>query len=121
MSEKKTKKVAGNVEVAADTDPLVKARAAAKAKTEEKQAREDGLTWKFVPEKERTDEQNKIKLAPQAKVIVDTLSEFKDGTDRKTLLKTLAEEGKLITRQPVERIVAFYKKRLVESGAIVIE
>lgn len=59
------------------------------------------------------------KLAPQARVIVNVLSEFKDGVTREDLNKAL--EGKLQTRQPIGRIVTYYQKLLVESGYISID
>jgi hypothetical protein len=63
--------------------------------------------------------QEGAKLAPQARVIVNVLSEFKNGVTREDLNKAL--EGKLQTRQPIGRIVTYYQKLLVESGYISID
>ena len=55
------------------------------------------------------------KLPAQAVCIVNALEE--EGTLTKTQL-TAALDGVVQTKQPVERIVAFYQKRLVDAGYI---
>lgn len=57
------------------------------------------------------------KLAPQARVIVNTLEQMK-STDRESFVKALM--GKLQTRQPEGRILTYYQKLLVERGYITI-
>lgn len=59
------------------------------------------------------------KLAPQARVIVNVLADHPKGLTREDLCKAL--EGKLVTRQPIGRIVTYYQKNLVERGYISIE
>jgi hypothetical protein len=59
------------------------------------------------------------KLAPQARVIINVLSEHKAGLTREDLSKAL--DGKLQTRQPIGRIVTYYQKTLVERGYISID
>lgn len=59
------------------------------------------------------------KLAPQARVIVNVLSEHKDGVSRAELVTALT--GKLNTRQPEGRILTYYQKTLVERGYVRIE
>lgn len=59
------------------------------------------------------------KLAPQARVIVNVLADHKNGLVREDLSKAL--EGKLVTRQPVGRIVTYYQKLLCERGYITID
>lgn len=57
------------------------------------------------------------KLAPQARVIVNTMETLKTA-NRDELVKAL--DGKLQTRQPIGRIVTYYQKTLVEAGYITI-
>lgn len=59
------------------------------------------------------------KLAPQARVIVNVIGEHAEGITREDLSKAL--DGKLITRQPIGRIVTYYQKSLVEGGWISID
>jgi hypothetical protein len=107
MAEKKTKKP-----VEAAQEGAKKARAA-------RQTANAKSVWTFVPEKKRTEEQQKVKLAPQAQVIVDTIKEFAPITTE-DLIKKMDEQQKLITRQPRARILAYYKKDITEkSGACV--
>lgn len=58
-----------------------------------------------------------VKLAPQAQCIMNTLEAAgKDGLKRADLCTALT--GVLVTRQPVGRIVSYYQKALVNSGAV---
>ena len=57
------------------------------------------------------------KLAPQARVIVNTIETIKTA-DREALVKAL--DGKLQTRQPIGRILSYYQKSLVEAGYLTI-
>ena len=51
-----------------------------------------------------------LKLPPQAKIILDQLPNEGDGL---TFAEWVAKvEGKIQTRQPLERVVMFYKTRL---------
>lgn len=64
------------------------------------------------------------KLAPQARVIVDTIMESAgvgNAMDRDDLVAKLIEGGRLNTRQEPMRIVAYYVPRLKESGLIEAE
>lgn len=54
------------------------------------------------------------KLAPQAKVILDTLEAAGGPLTKSQLLESL--QGKIQTVQPVERILAFYQKCLIEGN-----
>ena len=55
------------------------------------------------------------KLQPQAKQMVDIIiAAGPDGIDRETLVAELTKVVK--TRQPVERIVAFYQQKLGAKG-----
>lgn len=54
----------------------------------------------------------------QARVIVATLQDAGKALTKSELVAELVEAGQLVTNQPVERIVAFYQKRLVEEGYI---
>ena len=65
------------------------------------------------------DPDEKAKLAPQARVIVATLKELQTAP-RDHLVKVLSD-GRLKTRQPVERIVGYYQKALETQGLIKIE
>jgi hypothetical protein len=59
------------------------------------------------------------KLPPQAQVIVNTLEAAgPDGLQRSELVENL--KPVLVTRQPVGRILSYYQKILVETGAVVI-
>jgi hypothetical protein len=58
------------------------------------------------------------KLAPQARVIVNTVHAAKSIT-REALINAL--DGKLVTRQPIGRIVTYYQKALIDAGYIAIE
>lgn len=67
------------------------------------------------------------KLAPQAKIICDHLK-LNEPVFKADLLAALAAEDKnqthgnvLNTRQPVERVLAFYQKKLIETGLVKIE
>lgn len=65
------------------------------------------------------DPDEKAKLAPQARVIVSTLKELKTAP-RDHLVKVLGD-GRLTTRQPVERILTYYQKSLETQGLIKME
>jgi hypothetical protein len=57
------------------------------------------------------------KLAPQAQCILNGVEAAgKDGITRENLVKALT--GVLVTRQPVGRIISYYQKTLVASGAV---
>jgi len=59
------------------------------------------------------------KLAPQAKTILNGIvAAGKGGLSRAQLVKDLT--GILQTRQPVGRIVSYYQKTLVSSGAVTL-
>lgn len=61
------------------------------------------------------------KTAPQAKVIIDVIAEkFGVGkeVERAEVIKTIEESGLLKTRQPVDRIIAYYQKPLRLEGII---
>ncbi len=60
------------------------------------------------------------KLAPQAQVIYDVLKGIGVGkeVDKETVLKQIEAEGKLKTRQPVERIVAYYLMPFKKEGLV---
>lgn len=58
-------------------------------------------------------------LAPQAGKIVEVVKGSPEGIGRAALLEAL--KPVLITRQPVERILAYYQSTLVEGGLIRIE
>jgi hypothetical protein len=59
------------------------------------------------------------KLAPQARVIINMMSQHPDGLSRAELVTAVT--GKLNTRQPEGRILTYYQKSLVERGYIRIE
>lgn len=59
------------------------------------------------------------KMAPQAKVIVNIIGTYPGGITRDDLVKAL--EGKIVTRQPIGRIVTYYQKTLADEGFISIE
>ena len=60
------------------------------------------------------------KLAPQAMVILNGIEAAGEkGIRRKDLISNIT--GILVTRQPVGRIVSYYQKELVASGAVVRE
>ena len=61
------------------------------------------------------------KCPPQAKVILDTITELGTDVPRADLLKALSrpvEEGGIKTNQTVERILGFYRPRLVAMGVL---
>lgn len=59
------------------------------------------------------------KLAPQARVIVAAVQAAgTTGITREALNTALT--GKLVTRQPIGRIVTYYQKLLIERGYLVI-
>jgi len=59
------------------------------------------------------------KLAPQAKGILNILTEAgAEGLSRKDLVTAM--EGVVESRQPLGRILSYYQKTLVESGAVEI-
>jgi hypothetical protein len=61
--------------------------------------------------------QDLTKGAPQAKMIVEILKGAgKKGLTRKELCEAMV--GKVVTRQPQSRILGYYQKDLVASGAI---
>ena len=58
------------------------------------------------------------KLPPQAVVILETLQ--KKGGKLETTKLFTALQGKLDTQQPINRIYAFYRKRLLDGGFITV-
>lgn len=58
------------------------------------------------------------KLAPQARVIVNTLETAGAPQEREALCKLL--EGKVTTRQPIGRILTYYQKLLSDRGYLTI-
>ena len=57
------------------------------------------------------------KLAPQAQAIVNIVKEAgKKGIVRSELLKAMEEV--VTTRQPIQRILAYYQKKIQEVGAV---
>ena len=57
------------------------------------------------------------KLAPQAQGIVNIIKEAgKKGCSRAELVAAM--EGVITTRQPMQRILAYYQKQLIEVGAV---
>lgn len=91
-----------------------------KKAAEERKVRESNETWERVEESKLTKEQKEVKLAPQATAIVETLA---NGSMKRTaLIAKLEETGVLKTRQPVGRIIAYYKKLLTEeSGRVAVK
>lgn len=89
------------------------------AAPKEKTVRGANDVFVFMPEDERTDDQKKAKkLPPQAAVIVECIRKAgKKGIGRKDLYAALPDAG-LVTRQPAERIVAYYQERLLKEGWI---
>jgi len=67
-----------------------------------------------------TGNESSKKLAPQARGIVNILKEAgKGGLTRAQLVEAM--KGVITTRQPEGRILSYYQKLLVESGAVTIE
>jgi len=56
------------------------------------------------------------KLPPQARIIVEQIASVKDGFERGQLIARL--KPLITTKQPVERILGYYQKRLIEEGYI---
>ena len=106
MAEKSTKKAQKPAD-AAPAAVVTKIAKVAKPKTVD--------IFKFVKPVAEGD-----KLAPQARVIVNVLSEHKEnGLKRDDLVTALV--GKLNTRQPESRILTYYQKALAVGGYIQIE
>ena len=60
------------------------------------------------------------KVAPQAQVIINTIrAAGAEGVNRGQLVANL--KGVLTTKQPEGRILSYYQKSLIESGAITLE
>lgn len=60
------------------------------------------------------------KLAPQAQLIMKHVKAAGDeGITREDLCKALTSDAEFTTRQPVERIVGYYQRPLVENGFLV--
>lgn len=108
MAEKSTKKVAKPANAPETPKPVeaVKVTKAPKITTVDK--------FHFLKAVSPED-----KLAPQARTIVNVLSEHKDGLSRADLVTALT--GKLNTRQPEGRILTYYQKLLTERGHLKIE
>lgn len=60
------------------------------------------------------------KMAPQMKVIIEQLASIGIGkeVDRDEFIKLLEANEKMVTRQPVARILAYYMPHLKEAGLI---
>lgn len=114
MAEKKTTKAPAAAAAAASTTPPAANTAGTAAAPAKVAAPKTIDTFKFVKAVDAT-----AKLAPQARVIVNVLSEHKDGLTREDLCKAL--DGKLVTRQPIGRIVTYYQKLLTEQGYVTID
>ena len=112
MAEKTTKKAPAAAAAAAQTTPPAANSEA--TKTAAPAAPKTIDTFKFVKPVAEGE-----KLATQARVIVNVLSEHKNGLVREDLVKAL--DGKLQTRQPIGRIVTYYQKLLVERGYVSID
>lgn len=110
---------AGGAPAAPATDPMAKARAARAAGG----GAQDGDIFTVVPEAKRTDEQKKVKLAPQAQVIGNAITAAgAKGISRKDLNAAMGDgvSGALKTKQPVGRIVTYYQKTLQDAGICTI-
>ena len=83
-----------------------------KAKSEKKASTRQSKTY------ERTDKAlvEGVTMPEQAKVILTVLAQNEGPMSKEALVAAL--DGKLTTKQPIERIIAFYQKRLVEDGYI---
>lgn len=61
-----------------------------------------------------------IKLPPQERIIVELIQgSGKDGISRADLLKLM--EGKVTTRQPLERILGYYQNDMVNRELVTVE
>ena len=69
-------------------------------------------TFEFV-----SDPKEDIKLAPQAKLIVEEVKKAGKIT-RVDLCKALGANPNFKTRQPIERIVTYYQKDLEKAGVL---
>jgi hypothetical protein len=56
------------------------------------------------------------KVPPQLQVIVEALAKYEHGVERSKLAKEI--EADLKTRQPPERVIQFYQKRLESEGVV---
>lgn len=113
MAKKETTKAPAAAEqAAAAVPPAANAGAAAPAAAAPKPAAKPDI-FTFVKQVGKDE-----KLAPQARVIVNTVESAGKPLDREELVKAL--DGKLQTRQPIGRIVTYYQKLLVERGYITI-
>lgn len=93
--------------------PIEKAQAAAKEKREKRKSALAERTYKFVKDADRTEEQLKVKLAPQEQAIIETVkANGAKGVKRPELIEQLKTGGKLVTKQPPERILGYYEKHL---------
>lgn len=72
----------------------------------------------FVKVKEYQEDTSK-RIAPQMKLIIETVQNAEKGITREALEKTLT--GKMVTRQPVGRVVAYYQKPMIDLGAITVQ
>lgn len=72
----------------------------------------------FIPVAEYKEDASK-RIAPQMKLIIATITAAgKGGITREALCKNLT--GAIVTRQPVNRVVTYYQKPMIELGAITI-
>lgn len=124
----KTTKTTKAPEVPASTEPTQAAapvdKAAAKAARETAAGKDkfvrvfaDGVAVK--PTKDKDGTRVDQKFAPQAQEIVNILEVAGEaGLTRAELVKKM--EGVVKTRQPLGRILSYYQKDLVNSGAVAI-
>lgn len=90
---------------------------AAAAATEEVAAEKPAPAPKKQTRFTFTEKEPEGKMAPQCTGILNILREAgKDGLTRAEL--TEAMDGVIETRQPLGRILSYYQKKLVESGAV---
>lgn len=63
---------------------------------------------------------DKDKLAPQETAVFDAIKAQKNPTKEGTVtkLEQALKTGKLKTKQPASRLLAFYQKRLIDKGLI---
>lgn len=90
-----------------------KQEAAAKA-TEAKVSKAEAQVFKA------TGNEPSKKLAPQAQGILNILKQAgKDGLTRVQLVEAM--NGVITTKQPESRILSYYQKLLVDSGAVIVD
>lgn len=87
---------------------------AAPATLKEKKVRVSNIRYTFVK-----DPLEGQKFAPQAVLIIKHVQNAgADGISKDDLVKALAADENFKTRQPVERIIGYYQKDLVNAGIL---